>query len=160
MKIKVKNIWAILANELVSLLPKLATAFMVIYVGAILIYSVAREYGVPVITWLPSVLAILAVVLLLAKRVLEIKLLVQGTFLELRDKSIFCTISGFNNRSFSIPLNQVSSIHIQQSFIDKLFGICRVVIVQIASTSVVYGFDYDEGLKFSDQFTLKRVKLG
>lgn len=156
MKIQVKNAKAVLINDLINLLPRLATVFVVVYIGTILVYGIARDYGVPVFSWLPSVLAILCVVLLAIKHALEARILAKGTNLELKEKTISCTIAGFSTRSFSIPLNQISSVHIQQSFTDRFFKISRVVIVQIASTAVIYGFDYDDAVKFSEKFANRR----
>jgi len=160
MKIEIKNARAVLINDLITLLPRLATVFVVVYIGTILIYGVISNYGVPVFPWLPSVLAIFFVLLLTIKRALEAQMQAKGTFLELKDKSISCTISGLSTRSFSIPLNQISSVHIQQNFTDKIFNICRVVIVQIASTAVVYGFNYTDAVKFSEQFAHRRAEKG
>lgn len=158
MKIEAKNFKAVLANDMITLMPRLATVFVATYIGMIFIFGIMNNYGIQSISWLPSILAISFVILLFIKHALDAYLVAKGTFLELKEKSISCTISGLSTRSFSIPLNQISSIHIQQSFVDKFFNICRVVIVQIASTAVVYGFNYTDAIKFSENFTNKRAE--
>jgi uncharacterized membrane protein YdbT with pleckstrin-like domain len=156
MQIKINKKNAIIINGLIAALPKLATVFVIVFMAGVFVLSsaVMGDVSAP---WLPFALATIVFFVYLSKNLLESSLHAKETNLVLGDKSISCTISGLNTRSFSIPLNQISSIHVQQGFIDRIFGICRVVIVQIASTAVVYGFDYSDAVKLSERFANRQA---
>lgn len=158
MKLTVKKTTAIIFTELINAVSKLASIFAIVYIAGWFVAAVAANQGVRVEAWLPGVLATVALVVYAAKHIIDAYLHAQGTQLELSDTNITCTISGFSTRSFSIPLSQISSIHVQQGFVDRFFNISQVVVVQIASTSVVYGFDYHEAVAFSNAFSRKQER--
>lgn len=158
MTLHVKNTIAIVTTQLVYALPKLATAFVIVYIAAWFVASAAMNQGGPALTWLPSVAGLISLLAYAAKQSMDSYLHSKDTQLELTKTNITCTISGFSTRTFSVPLNQVSSIHVEQGFIDRFFNVSRVVIVQIASTAAVYGFDYSDAVAFSKQFSSQQVK--
>lgn len=160
MKLKVEKPIAILCRELFYSLPRLATIGVAVYLGSIIFASVSASYGQTLSPWLPVLLAIFSVMVYFGKIAIDAYLHAQRTEIELTDKSINCVISGFTSRTFSIPLNQVSSVLVQQGFIDRFFNVSQIVVVQIASTALVYGFDYDQAVAFSRKFSSQQQKKG
>ncbi len=157
MKIEVKNTVAVVANNAFYSITKGAVYFTIMFLAASIVIPLVLQQELSEVSWLVLLLSFAVVTLFAVRLVIDSLLHVKDTSVELTEKTVNCEISGFNSTSVSIPLNQISSMHVQQAFLDKLFGVSSIVISQIAGAISVYGFDYEEAKNFSNAFSEKQI---
>jgi hypothetical protein len=159
MKITVKKTLPIIVNNFIYSLTKAAVYFTIIFLGSSIILPLILQRDTGEVAWLILLLSTGFMVLFAIRQVIDAKLHAKNTSVELTAKTINCEVSGFNSSSFSIPLNQISSVHVHQAFVDKIFDVSSVVISQIAGTVVVYGFNVSEAKAFSKAFSERQSEV-
>jgi hypothetical protein len=153
MKIQVQRSVPIIVSVLFNSIQRAAFVFVVAIIGVSILLTTALQLAIGQVQPLAMGSSILAVIAFLSSKVIDAVLQAKGTELELTKQQLSGTVTGFSSSTFSIPIDKIATMHVHQTFTDKLFGICSIVCTQMNTSVSLYGFEVSEAQRLVRRFT-------
>lgn len=90
----------------------------------------------------------------------DASLYAKSASIELKDNTVDMHANNvFNRTNISLPISQINSANVEQSFLLKIFGISSVHFLDESGTHTsLWGFTYEDAVKFANTFS-KQYKI-
>lgn len=153
MKIVVKKTLPIVVSQIVLSIQRAAVILVVSVFGSALLLAALQLVSTQMVQAVAFGIGIAIVLLYWVSKVIDARLQVQHSYLELTNSQVSGMSAGFSSNSFTVPIQKIATMYIHQDFIDKLFGVSAIVFTQMNSSVSVYGFEYSEAQAFVKKFS-------
>jgi hypothetical protein len=152
MKISVSRSLPVFVSKCVESIQKSAVMFVVAVLGLAFVIAGSTQLEGATIQSISFGIGGVLVLAYWISLYIDAYLHAKDTYIEIADGQVAGKKSGFTTSRFTASVKKISTMYVQQSFVDKLFGVSAIVFTQQNSLVSVYGLEEKDAQDFARYF--------